>query len=174
MTGRILVAGIGNVFFGDDGFGVEVAGLLARREWPAGVDVSDFGIRGYDLAFALLDGYRSAILLDATARGEAPGTLYVIDPELDTLPGPAVPDGHGLDFAGVLQLVGRLAAEGAAPSATEPAWIRIVGCEPDPRSLDADEPGLSAAVRAVLDDAVRLVEDIVRERMREERSRSDA
>ena len=80
---RILVAGIGNVFFGDDGFGVAVAGrLAASRRCRAGVDVVDFGIRGMDLAYALRD-YDVAIFVDAVPRGGAPGTLYVIEPDLD-------------------------------------------------------------------------------------------
>src|SRR5687768_20731 len=92
---RILVAGIGNVFLGDDGFGVALAGRLARRELPPGVDVVDFGIRGMDLALAMQDDYEAAVLLDATPRGERPGTLYVIEPELPDEPG--MPDAHGMD-----------------------------------------------------------------------------
>src|SRR5205085_3289679 len=76
---RILVAGIGNVFLGDDGFGVAVADRLWRRELPAGVEVVDFGIRGMDLAFAMQDGYDAVVLLDATPRGNTPGTLYLIE-----------------------------------------------------------------------------------------------
>ena len=77
---RILVAGIGNIFLGDDAFGVEVVRRLSAREWPANVRVTDFGIRGYDLAYALLDGYDTTILIDACPRGELAGTLYVIEP----------------------------------------------------------------------------------------------
>ena len=84
-AGRVLVAGIGNVFLGDDGFGVALAGRLAERRLPAGVEVVDFGIRGMDLAYALLDGYDAVILLDATPRGGAPGTLYVIEPDVDAI-----------------------------------------------------------------------------------------
>jgi len=80
MSG-VLVAGIGNVFHGDDGFGVAVAQLLSRRSLPPGVRVVDFGIRGLDLVYALLDGYSAAILIDAVERGDPPGTLSVIEPE---------------------------------------------------------------------------------------------
>src|SRR5688500_19175636 len=80
--GSILIAGVGNIFFGDDGFGVEVARRLARRALPERVHVNDFGIRGFDLAYALSDDHDAVILLDATRRGEAPGTLYAL--ELDT------------------------------------------------------------------------------------------
>src|ERR1043165_4095819 len=81
MTRRILVAGLGNVFLGDDAFGVVVAQRLHSRALPAGVDVADFGIRGIDLAYSLPD-YDAAVLIDTTARGGAPGTLYVIEPEV--------------------------------------------------------------------------------------------
>src|SRR6516225_7125141 len=79
---RILVAGIGNIFLGDDAFGVEVARRLAARPQPDGVRVADFGIRGIDLTYALLDGYETVILVDATPRGGQPGTLYVIEPDV--------------------------------------------------------------------------------------------
>ena len=82
---RILVAGIGNIFLGDDAFGVEVVRRLSAREWPANVRVTDFGIRGYDLAYALLDGYDTTILIDACPRGELAGTLYVIEPDVRDL-----------------------------------------------------------------------------------------
>src|ERR1700758_4827464 len=78
---RILVAGVGNIFLGDDAFGVEVVQRLARRALPDGVRVVDFGIRGLDLVYALLDGYETVVLVDAAPRGGSPGTLYVLEPE---------------------------------------------------------------------------------------------
>src|ERR1700734_1751902 len=78
---RILIAGIGNIFLGDDAFGSEVARRLAARPMPDGVKVVDFGIRGFDLTYALLDGSDATILVDATPRGGPPGTLYVIEPD---------------------------------------------------------------------------------------------
>src|SRR5215510_762446 len=81
-TARILIAGIGNIFLGDDGFGCEVAERLSRREWPESVRVVDFGIRALDLVYALSDGYDAAILVDAVPRGGEPGTVYLIDPDL--------------------------------------------------------------------------------------------
>ena len=81
MSGRVLVAGVGNIFLGDDGFGVEVARRLAGERLPEDVRVADFGIRGVHLAYELLDGYDTAILVDAAPRGGQPGTLYVIEPE---------------------------------------------------------------------------------------------
>ncbi len=78
---RILIAGIGNIFLGDDAFGSEVARRLAAQPIPDGVRVVDFGIRGFDLAYALIDGYDATILVDATPRGGSPGTLYLIEPD---------------------------------------------------------------------------------------------
>ena len=87
MTARILVAGVGNIFLGDDGFGVEVALALSKRQLPEGVSVKDFGIRGFDLAYALLDPWDAVIIVDALPRGQAAGTLYVVEPDLAALTG---------------------------------------------------------------------------------------
>jgi hydrogenase maturation protease len=155
--GRILVAGIGNVFLGDDGFGVALADRLARRELPAGVEVVDFGIRGMDLAYALLDRYDAALLLDATPRGEAPGSLYVIEPEPGQ--GAASVDAHGMDPVKVLALA-RSLCDGPLPR------ILVVGCEPLTRMSGEEEDlvaELSEPVRAALDGAVRLVESLLRD-----------
>jgi hydrogenase maturation protease len=156
----VLVAGIGNIFLGDDGFGVAVADRLARRRLPPGVHVEDFGIRGLDLAYALA-GYDAAVLIDAVPRGEAPGTLYVIEPDVDG-EGPVV-DGHGMDPVNVLALVKTLGGE--APRTL------VVGCEPSTRlSLDDDElvADLSEPVRLALDSAVGVVESLVAELVSEE------
>jgi len=82
MTGTLLIAGVGNIFLGDDGFGVEVASRLASAQLPDWARVADYGIRGMHLAHDLAGGYDSAILIDATPRGGAPGTLYVIEPDV--------------------------------------------------------------------------------------------
>jgi hydrogenase maturation protease len=151
---RILVAGIGNVFLGDDGFGVELAGRLAGRPLPDGVEVVDFGIRGMDLAYALLEGYDVAVLLDATPRGDPPGTLYVIEPDVAAID--VAPDAHGMDPATVLALVRTL---GGTPPRT-----LVVGCEPQTRMSAEDEEivgVLSEPVRAALDEAVRLVDALL-------------
>ncbi|HYE90751.1 MAG TPA: hydrogenase maturation protease [Terriglobales bacterium] len=164
--GRVLVAGIGNVFFGDDGFGVEVARRLAERPRPPHVDVVDFGIRGIDLAYALLDGYDLAILVDATPRGGAPGTLYVLEPDL-AHEGPArLTDTHGIEPRRVLDVARGLvlhADADAEPPMRLPV-LRIVGCEPA-AVLDEDDMamGLSAPVAAAVDAAVALVESLVTE-----------
>jgi hydrogenase maturation protease len=158
---RILVAGIGNVFLGDDGFGVALAGRLARRELPPGVEVVDYGIRGMDLALAMQEDYAAAVLLDAVPRGQTPGTLYLIEPDPPEEPG--VPDAHGMDPVSVLALA---RAMGATPPRT-----LVVGCEPATRmSAEDDEivAALSEPVRAALDEAVRLVESLLEELITEE------
>lgn len=155
---RILVAGIGNIFLGDDGFGVEVARGLAERELPAGVRVADFGIRGLDLAYALQDGYDAVILVDAAPRGEDPGTLYVIEPDLEP-EGEVVPDAHAMDPVRVLRLARAL---GRVPART-----LVVGCEPGTTGErdegDAVLVELSRPVRGAVGEAVRLVESLLRE-----------
>lgn len=153
---RILVAGIGNVFMGDDGFGVAVARRLAERQLPEGVDVVDFGIRGMDLAYALGDRYDAAVLIDVAPRGQPPGTLEVIEPDVE-------PDlfvgfeAHGMDPVSVLQFARQF---GPIPERT-----LIVGCEPETvLNPDGDEllDELSAAVTAAVEPAVTLVEELVR------------
>ena len=153
---RVLLAGIGNVFLGDDGFGVALAERLARRALPPGTDVVDFGIRGMDLAYAMQDGYEAVVMLDAMPRGRAPGTLYVIEAETDA--GEPALDTHGMDPVKVLGLVRAL---GSAPPRTF-----VVGCEPQTR-MSADDGELlgelSEPVRAALDEAVRVVESLLGE-----------
>jgi len=152
---RILVAGIGNVFLGDDGFGVALADRLSRRELPPGVEVVDFGIRGMDLAFAMQDGYEAVVLLDATPRGERPGTLYVIEVDANEHT-EATLDTHGMDPAKVLGLVRALGG-------TVPRTF-VVGCQPGtPMSAEDEEivAQLSEPVRAALDQAVTLVDSLL-------------
>jgi hydrogenase maturation protease len=154
---RILVAGIGNVFLGDDGFGVAVADRLWRRELAAGVEVVDFGIRGMDLAFAMQEGYDAVVLLDATPRGETPGTLYVIEVDRDDDADVAV-DAHGMDPVQVMALVRTL---GGSPPPTY-----VVGCEPETRMSAEDEDivaQLSEPVLAAIEPAVKLVESLLQE-----------
>jgi len=155
---RILVAGIGNVFLGDDGFGVALASRLAREALPAGIEVVDFGIRGMDLAYALGDGYDAVVLLDATPRGEPPGTLYAIEPQVDDTV--TAPDAHGMAPVAVLSLARAL---GGLPPRTI-----VIGCEPrtimtgDEEEIVAD---LSEPVRAALAPAVILVRSVLKDLM---------
>jgi hydrogenase maturation protease len=152
---RVLVAGVGNVFLGDDGFGVEVVRALARRSLPDGVRVIDFGIRGLDLTYALLDGYEAVVLVDATPRGGRPGTLYVleVEPREAGEPEPTV-EGHNLDPARVLCL--------AAAMGSPVRRLLVVGCEPArPGDVEEMVAGLSEPVRAAVAEAVCMVESLV-------------
>ena len=159
MTPRILVAGIGNIFLGDDGFGVEVSQRLMRRAFPDSVRVVDFGIRGFDLAYALMDEYDAIVLIDTVPRGSAPGTLYTIEPdltELDTiaLQGAAV-ETHGMNPMKVLAMVQAMGGH--------PKHLLLVGCEPTPPAAGEDQEsmGLSEPVAAAVEPAVAMVESLV-------------
>lgn len=151
MSARVLVAGVGNVFLGDDGFGVEVARRLRAAELPEGVRVADFGIRGVHLAYELLDGYQTAILVDATPRGGEPGTVYVIEPERPTgASGHTLLDAHGMEPDAVLSMLEVLGGSDAK--------VLIVGCEP----ADVQERiGLSPRVAGAVDQAVAVVRELV-------------
>jgi hydrogenase maturation protease len=151
----VLVGGIGNIFLGDDAFGSEVARRLLERSWPRDVRIVDFGIRGIDLTFALLDDYETVILIDATRRGGAPGTLYTIEPDLSALDGGAI-EPHSMDPVKAL----------AAAKAMGARFRRmyIVGCEPTPETVDEDGPGsmgLSFAVAEAVERAIPIVEGLL-------------
>jgi hydrogenase maturation protease len=153
----ILVAGIGNIFMGDDAFGAEVARRLAQRKLPSQVLVGDFGIRGFDLAYALQDNYDATILIDAYPHGDAPGTLYVVEPDLASLgteesDGSAV-DAHSMDPVKIL----RLAASMGGPLKR----ILLVGCEPATLGPPEGLMGLSEPVGNAIDEAVDLVESVI-------------
>jgi hydrogenase maturation protease len=155
---RVLVAGIGNIFMADDGFGVEVARRLLDRPIPAGVEVKDFGIRGMDLVFALGEDYDVAVFVDAVPKGEEPGTLFVIEPDLDEDEVEVTLDAHGMDPVKVIALARQLGPV--------PKRILVVGCEPLV-SMSGDEEDLvgelSEPVRAAVDEAVKLVESVLGE-----------
>src|SRR3712207_1269615 len=165
MSKRILVAGIGNIFLGDDGFGVEVVRRLAGRGLPEGVEVVDFGIRGLDLAYALQRDYELVVFVDATPQGQEPGTVYLIEPEIEE-DGEVTLDTHGMDPVKVMRLARTM---GARPTRT-----LVVGCEPQVvvSAEDYDDMlmELSEPVRAAVEEAVRLVESLVEELDKEVRS----
>jgi hydrogenase maturation protease len=165
VSKRILVAGVGNIFLGDDGFGVEVVRRLAGRDLPEGVEVADFGIRGMDLAYALQDDYEAVVFVDATPRGERPGTVYLIEPEREE-DGEVTLDTHGMDPVKVIKLSRAL---GARPTRT-----LVVGCEPQVVVSGEDYDDmlmeLSEPVRAGVEEAVRLVVSLVEEIDKEVRS----
>jgi hydrogenase maturation protease len=154
----ILVAGVGNLFLGDDGFGCEVARRLAVRGLGDHVHVEDYGIRGFDLAHALSSGVSAAVLIDAAPHGSIPGSLVVMDA---TPFGPAtshdaesVVETHGMDPVHVLRL--------AAVLGTVPRRVLVVGVEPDRTDPDEAHLGtLSEPVAAAVDGAVALVRELV-------------
>jgi hydrogenase maturation protease len=151
---RILIAGIGNIFLSDDGFGVEVVRRLGTSTVPEGVTVADFGIRGLHLAYEILDGsYDLVVFVDALARGNAPGAIELLEADLDdvSIQAPS-PDGHGMDPASVLALLRSMG--GRTPR------VIVVGCEP--ASLD-EGIGLSPPVAASVDGAIRTVLDLVQQ-----------
>jgi hydrogenase maturation protease len=212
MNSGMLVAGIGNIFLSDDGFGVEVVSRLAGAALPDEVRVTDYGIRGMHLAYDLASGYDSAILIDAAPRGQAPGTVYVIEPDLspgrqadDSCPvgmargistghpqrGPDAPEADGVGGSDVADEAGGVAggaggglaaspffdAHGMQPdvvfsmldqlSGPRPGRILVVGCEPATVEYGM---GLSEPVAAAVDEAVRVVLDLVAEHASNPRS----
>jgi hydrogenase maturation protease len=164
----VLVAGIGNIFLGDDAFGIEVVRRLSvRKSLPQNVQVVDFGIRGFDLANALMDAQTDplAILVDATPRGGEPGTLYLIEASVDEQAPSLEP--HGMDPATVLRLVKTLGGH--------PPRVLVVGCEP--ATIDEDDAaqglmGLSPAVEAAVDEAVLMVESLLADALHTRQERS--
>ncbi len=169
-SARILIAGIGNIFLGDDAFGSEVARRLLGRELPDEVRVVDFGIRGFDLTYALLDGYDVTIFVDATPRGGEPGTLYTIEPDLSELDNPDAEgmsvEPHGMNPLKVLGMVKSMGGEFKR--------ILLVGCEPAPLQSEDGHMGLSEPVEAAVDEAVHVVESLIREILAEERRKATA
>jgi len=154
---HILIACIGNIFLGDDGFGTEVARRLAGRTLPPGVALKDFGIRGVDLNYALLDPYDLIILVDACARGGEPGSVYLIEPDpVDSNSDRSVPanwDMHGMNPLNVLRTVKSM---GGAKGR-----ILIVGCEPADLGGDEGRLGLSDPVQAAVGEAIAMIETLI-------------
>jgi hydrogenase maturation protease len=165
VSARVLVAGIGNVFLGDDGFGVEVARRLAAEPLPDGVEVADVGIRALHLAFALLDGPELLLVVDAVSRGDPPGTLTLVEPRLDGAAagggdgaGPdAVPDAHGMSLATVAAAVRALGGE-------LPRTL-LVGCEP---AFVGERMGLGPEVEGALPGAVAMVKRAIAGEVRDD------
>jgi hydrogenase maturation protease len=155
INSAILVAGVGNIFLGDDAFGVEVVQRLVTRCLPPNVRVVDFGIRSYDLAYALMEPWELVILVDAVSRGDVPGTVYAIEAELP--PAGAKSDGldaHSMNPAAVLELVTTLGGHLDR--------LLVVGCEPESVEPDKDgRIGLSQPVEAAIDEAIRMIEQLI-------------
>lgn len=156
---RILVAGIGNIFLGDDGFGVEVIRRMQGLDVPAEVKLVDFGIRGYDLAYALLEPFETVILVDACPRGSVPGTLFLIEPDLNSIPHPGAGtpafDAHTMNPMNVLGLAKSL---GALQTSRR---ICLLGCEPFSFGPEEGQLGLSEAVNASVEGAVQLLKSTI-------------
>jgi len=151
----ILVAGIGNIFFGDDAFGSEVARELMRRPLPDGVKVVDYGISSYDLAYAIMEGYDATILIDAVPRGEAAGTLYLIELDLENLgaAGNAIPDAHSMNPVSVLEMVKSMGGT--------TRQLYLVGCEPSVLETEDGQMGLSEIVQAAVPRAIARIESLL-------------
>jgi len=158
MSASILIAGVGNIFLGDDAFGVETARALAMRNLPEGVAVVDYGIRGFDLAYALLEPWDAVILIDTLSRGNDPGTLYIMEPDLSRFTNAqsaeVMMNPHGMDPLHVLHL--------ALSIGEVRARVYLVGCEPEDFGDELEgRMGLSETVRSSVGEAVGMVEGLV-------------
>ena len=152
---KILVAGIGNIFLGDDGFGSEVARRLVAEALPSEVSVKDFGIRSYDLAYAMMDGYDVTILVDTTSQGAAPGTVYLIEPDLNQLDqfAATTADAHTMDPIAALRIV--------RASGSNVGKLYLIGCEPATLEAEDGQFELSESVRAAIPRAIDLIKSLV-------------
>jgi hydrogenase maturation protease len=154
---RVLIAGIGNIFLGDDGFGVEVVRRLASSTLPEAVRVVDFGIRGLDLVYALQDGYETTILIDAYPHGKTPGTVSVVELDANETitesPGNFI-EPHSMHPMNVL----RMASAMHGPLKR----VLLVGCEPATLGGDEGHMGLSEPVEAAVQEAVKATESLVK------------
>jgi hydrogenase maturation protease len=154
---QILVAGVGNAWMQDDGFGGEVARRLEQRSLPDGVTVMEFGSGGLDLAYEIMRGYHALVLLDVSRQGGEPGTLYVIEPDPAEFGG-AIEDGeainpHGMDPKTVLRFVSAVGGFSGK--------VVVVACEP--AEIEDLGIGLSPAVEAAVARAVDLVAETIEE-----------
>jgi len=155
-TRKILIAGIGNIFLADDAFGVEVANRLATQSFPAGVRVVDFGIRGFDLAYALMEGYETTILVDAYPGEGEPGTLFVVEPDLAEINqgvSQSTVEAHAMNPVSVLRM--------AAGMGAQLKRILLVGCVPATLGPEEGQMGLSEPVTAAVGEAVKLVASLI-------------
>jgi hydrogenase maturation protease len=157
----ILVACIGNIFQGDDAFGCEVARLLMQRVNTNDVRVVDFGIRGFDLTWALVDAPELTILVDAVSRGGEPGTLYTIEPDLEDQGdvGPQTVDAHSMDPLSVLRAAKALSGHLGR--------ILLVGCEPGDLGGAEGRMGLTPQVSAAIEEAAVMVESLIARELQE-------
>ncbi|HSZ77989.1 MAG TPA: hydrogenase maturation protease [Chthoniobacterales bacterium] len=158
---KILVAGTGNIFLGDDAFGSEVARRLMSERLPPEVRVIDFGIRTYDLAYAILDGYDVTILIDITAQGQAPGTVYLIEPDLNQLDqfDTNLADAHSMNPVRVLQMLRRFGSS--------PGKLYLIGCEPAILEVEDGEIGMSETVEKSVPRAIEWIKTLIDDLLKE-------
>jgi len=156
-TKKILIAGIGNIFLADDGFGVEVAARLAKQTFSPGVRVGDFGIRGFDLTYALMEGYETTILVDAFPGEGQPGALFVVEPDLQDLDSaetqPGFIEPHAMNPINVLRMAKNMGGELKR--------VLLVGCVPATLGPEEGAMGLSEPVAAAVDEAEKLIDSLV-------------
>ena len=164
-NGQILVAGIGNIFFGDDGFGVEVARHLLQSDLPDDVRVVDFGIRSYDLAYAIMEDYEAIILVDTTQQGQPPGTVYLIEPDLTQLDklNNEVVNAHSMNPVRVLHMVQSMGGQ--------PGRLYLVGCEPAVLETENGYIGLSEVVKTAVPPAIKMIHSLIADIQQKEKER---
>ncbi len=151
---RLLIAGIGNIFLGDDGFGCEVIQQLLQRSISEEVRIVDFGIRGLDLTYALLENYDAVILVDAVPRNGEAGTIYLIEPTVAELTeADVLVEAHAMDPLKVLAMAKSLGGE--------LKQILLVGCEPHTFGPAEGQMGLSEIVRAAVPVALETIEKLM-------------
>jgi hydrogenase maturation protease len=151
----ILVAGIGNIFLGDDAFGSHVARRMLEQSIEPNVRVVDFGIRGLGLAYALTEGCDAVIIVDTFARGGEAGTLYVVEPDVNEIDRAVEGlEAHAMDPARVLALARSMGAQLRN--------VCIVGCEPETFEPN-EEMDLSPRVAAAVDPAIEIIQTLIEE-----------
>jgi hydrogenase maturation protease len=153
---KILVAGVGNIFLGDDAFGVEMVQRLRAVALPPEVTLADFGIRSFDLAYAMADGYDVIILLDATSRGNSPGTVSLIEPEVEGFGDAGQPvDAHSTNPERALQIASSLGGQ--------LGHLYVIGCEPGVLETEDGQLGLSEQVEAAIPNAIQMLLTLLHE-----------
>jgi hydrogenase maturation protease len=158
---KILVAGIGNIFLGDDAFGSEVARRLMAETLATEVQVRDFGIRSYDLAYAMMDGYDVTILVDAISQGQLPGTVYLIEPDLNQLEQfeDQGADAHSMNPIRALQMLRSFESS--------PGKLYLIGCEPATLEVEDGQMRLSDPVAAAVSPAIELIKSLLNDLLQE-------
>ena len=153
---KILVAGVGNIFLGDDAFGVEMIQRLRAIALPPEVTLADFGIRSFDLAYAMADGYDVIILLDAISHGDSPGTVSLIEPEVEGFGDVGQPlDAHSTNPQRALQIASSLGGQ--------LGHLYVLGCEPGVLETEDGQLGLSERVEAAMPNAIEMLRTLLHE-----------